>query len=295
MIKPMKNKIFWLCAALVLFTITAIDPALANEPLPWQKGLQPSATPVMERINDFHNMLLYVITAISAFVILLMLFILLRFNARTNPEPSKTTHNVPLEIIWTVLPVVILILIAIPSLKLLYYADKTADPEMTIKVTGYQWYWNYAYMDGENEISFDSRMIQDDDEQAIAEKGADYRRLLSTDTPLVLPTDTNIQILVTAGPDDVLHAFAVPAFGVKLDAVPGRINETWTNISKPGLYFGQCSELCGQGHAYMPIEIRAVPQEEFEAWMEFAQEEYASYEVFKAQRTIELAKAEGLE
>lgn len=184
------------------------------------------------------------------------------------PSPTrnhqKTTHNTMLEVVWTVIPVVILIVVAVPSFKLLYYADRTVEPEMTLKITGYQWYWGYEYPD-HGEISFDSYMVPDD------EITGDQVRLLSTDTQVVLPVDTNIQLIITA--EDVLHAWAVPAFGVKLDAVPGRLNETWTRITKPGTYYGQCSELCGQGHGFMPIEIKAVSKEEFARWVKTANAE----------------------
>ncbi len=260
------------------------NPSFASEPLPWQTGFQPAATPVMEQINDFHNFLLYIITAVSVFVFLLMIFIMVRFNAHANPEPSKTTHHTMLEVVWTVIPVVILIIIAVPSFKLLYYMDRVENPDMTIKVTGYQWYWGYEYPDHDN-LSFEAYMIPDED----IDKSKGQKRLLSTDNQLVLPVDTNIQILVAAA--DVIHALAVPSFGIKLDAVPGRINETWARIEKPGTYYGQCSELCGKDHAYMPLEIRAVSKEEFKAWVKFAQKEYASYDMFKAQH-IQLAKAE---
>ncbi len=286
----MKNKFLRLCAGLALCLLALPGPAFAD-PVDWQKGFQPAATPVMERIIDFHNMLLYTITAICIFVFALMLFIFLRFNAKANPEPSKTTHHTMLEVIWTVIPVVILIVIAVPSLKLLYYTDRVAKPEMTIKVTGYQWYWNFAYPDYED-LTFDVRLIDEKDEKGIAalqDAGRPFKRLLSTDNQLVLPTDTDIQILITAGPDDVLHSFTVPSFGFKLDAVPGRINETWTRITKPGTYYGQCSELCGQGHAYMPVEVKAVSKEEFRQWLDLQKQ--ASNEDYKAQP--KLAKAEG--
>jgi len=232
-------------------------------------------------------MLLWIISATAGFVILLTVFILARFNARVHPEPSKTTHNTLLEVVWTVIPVVILVIIAVPSLSLLYYGNRTADPEMTLKVTGYQWYWGYEYPDFEG-FGFESYMIPD--AEISADKG--QKRLLSTDHEVVLPVDTNIQILVTAA--DVLHSFAVPAFGIKMDAVPGRLNETWARIEEPGTYYGQCSELCGKGHAYMPIEIRAVPKEDFTAWVEEARKAYLSYDEFKARHKTKLAKAEGL-
>ncbi len=265
------------------------DMALAQQPVPWQKGFQPAATPSMERITDFHNLLLWIITGITLFVLALLAFIVLRFNAKANPKPSETTHNVLLEVIWTVVPVIILVIIAVPSLKLLFYTDRVANPEMTIKVTGYQWYWGYEYPDHDG-LSFQAYMIPDDE----IDESKGQKRLLSTDNQLILPVDTNIQILVTAA--DVLHSFAVPSFGIKMDAVPGRLNETWARIEKPGTYYGQCSELCGKDHAYMPVEIRAVSKEDFAAWVKFAQEQQqASFEEFKAQQKTKLAKAEGLE
>lgn len=293
----MKQKFLWLCAGLALFLLSLPEAAFAQvvqdvtqegEPFPWQKGLQPAATPVMERIIAFHDLLLWIITGICLFVFALMLYIVLRFNAKVNPTPSQTTHHTMLEVIWTVVPIIILVVIAVPSLKLLYYGDRVADPEMSIKITGYQWYWGYEYPDHDN-LSFAAYMIPDDE----IDETNGQRRLLSTDNQLVLPVETNIQVLVTAA--DVLHAVAVPAFGVKIDAVPGRLNETWVRIEKPGTYYGQCSELCGQGHAYMPMEIRAVPKDEFEQWIAFAQNQQASYEEFKAQQKSRLAKAEGLE
>ena len=269
----MKNNALLFLTVLMAAIFAIIDPSMASEPLPWQKGLQPAATPVMERINEFHNMLFIVITLISVFVIGLMGFILIRFNAKANPEPSKTTHNTMIEVIWTVVPVVILILIAIPSLKLLYFQDRVENPDMTIKVVGYQWYWGYEYPDHED-LSFNAYMIADED----IDGSLDQRRLLSTDNQLVLPVDTNIQILVTAA--DVLHAFAVPAFGIKTDAVPGRINETWIRVEKEGTYYGQCSELCGKGHAFMPSEVRVVSKEDFNAWVEFAKDGEVSYDAY---------------
>ena len=252
--------------------------ALASEPMPKQLGLQPAATPVMAQLTDFHNFILVIITAITLFVLALLIFIVIRFNAKANPEPQKFSHNTLIEVIWTVIPIVILIVIAIPSFKLLYYMDRTADPEMTLNVTGYQWYWGYEYPDHHG-ISFNSYMIPDD--EIDASKG--QKRLLSVDSPVVLPVDTNIQIIVTAA--DVLHSYAVPAFGIKTDAVPGRINETWVNIEKPGRYFGQCSELCGKGHAFMPTEVIAVPKEEFAAWVEASKDGYVTYEDFKNAQT----------
>lgn len=264
-------KHFFLFATMILAgaTITAF-PALADGPAQnWEMGFQEAATPVAERIHDFHFLLLVIISAITAFVTLLLAYVMLRFNRRANPTPSTTSHNVPLEIIWTIVPVLILIVIVIPSMKLLYYSDRTTDPEMTLKVTGYQWYWGYEYPDYDG-INFMSYPIKDED----LDTSKGDVRLLSTDNAVVLPVDTNIQVLITAG--DVLHSWAVPAFGVKTDAVPGRTNETWIRITKPGTYYGQCSEICGQGHAYMPIEIHAVSKEEFKRWIATAKDKFAS-------------------
>lgn len=229
----------------------------------WQQGgtgMQEAASPVAEKLHEFHHLVMYIITAIVLFVLGLLIYVVLKFNAKDNPVPSKTTHNVLLEVIWTVIPVLILIVIVVPSFKLLYYSDRTHEPEMTLKVTGYQWYWGYEYPDNEG-VNFLSYMIPSAD----IDTSKGQKRLLSTDHAVVLPVDTNIQILVTAA--DVLHSFAVPALGVKMDAVPGHLNETWTRIEKPGVYYGQCSELCGKDHSFMPIEVHAVTKEEFAAWI----------------------------
>ncbi len=246
----------------VLATLALVflpDPAWADAQN-WQLGFQKAATPVARELHDFHNMLMVIITGIVLFVFGLLFFVMIRFNARANPVPSTTTHNWLLEVLWTGIPVLILILIAVPSFSLLYFMDRTKNPDMTLKVTGYQWYWGYEYPDY-GDISFTSNMIPDGE----IDSDKQQRRQLSTDHPVVLPVDTNIQILVTAA--DVLHSFAVPSFGVKIDAVPGRTNETWTRIDEPGVYYGQCSELCGTGHAFMPIEIHAVSKEEFSRWV----------------------------
>lgn len=233
--------------------------ALADQ-TPWGIGFQEAATPVAERLHHFHTMVLVIITAITLFVMGLLVWVMVRFNARANPVPSMTTHNVLLEIIWTVVPVVILIIIAVPSFKLLYYMDRTENPDMTLKVTGYQWYWGYEYPD-HGGISFTSNMIPQKD----IDPSKGQMRLLSTDNPVIVPVDTNIQVIVTAA--DVLHSFAVPSFGIKADAVPGRLNETWIRVEKPGVYYGQCSEICGTGHGFMPIEVIAVSKEDFAAWV----------------------------
>lgn len=236
-------------------------PALADQPHPKQLGLQDAASPVMEQIVWFHDdLLMPLITGIVVFVAALLIYVMVRFNAKANPEPSTTTHNVPLEIIWTIVPVILLIIVAIPSFRLLYLGAVHPEPELTVKATGYQWYWGYEYMDNGG-LSFMANMIPD--KEIDASKG--QVRLLSTDEPIVLPVDTNILFQVTAA--DVLHAFAVPAFGIKVDAVPGRLNETWVKITKPGVYYGQCSELCGTRHGFMPIEVHAVSKEDFNKWV----------------------------
>ncbi len=258
---------FPLSAAAFVTALFLSLPAALAEPVAKGLGFQPAATPVAEKMHEFHNMLLYIITGVVIFVLVLLVYVMLRFNAKANPEPSKTTHNVMLEIVWTVVPVLILLVISFKSFPLLYYTDRVENPEMTVKVTGLQWYWNFEYTD--TGVAFDSRMIADKDINPETQ-----RRLLSTDNVVVLPVDTNIQFIVTA--QDVLHSFAMPAFGVKVDAVPGRLNETWANITKPGIYYGQCSELCGTGHAFMPVEIHAVSKEDYAKWIEEAKAKFAA-------------------
>lgn len=240
-------------------------------------GLQPPVTDSAQRINDFHDLLLYIITGIVLFVTVLLVIVMLRFNARANKDPSKTTHNVLLEIVWTIVPVVILIVIAVPSFQLLYKNERVENPEMTLKITGAQWYWIYDYPD-HGEINFQSYMIPSGE----VDPAKGQKRLLSTDNKLVLPVGVTVQALVTAGAEDVIHAWAMPRFGVKVDAVPGRINHTWFRINKAGVYYGQCSELCGKDHSFMPIEVWAVEKPVFEEWAAMAKED-----VEKAQQWIQ--------
>jgi cytochrome c oxidase subunit 2 len=230
----------------------------AGQPTPWELGFQKAASPSMENIAAFNEWLLIVIVAITVFVLILMIYVIVRFNARANPTPSKVTHNTLIEVLWTAVPVIILVLIAIPSLKQLYYLDKVETPDMTLKAVGHQWYWTHVYPDYDD-YEFDSIMVEDED----LEPG--QPRLLTTDAAVVLPVETNIRLLVTA--DDVIHSWAIPSFGVKKDAVPGRVNETWFRINEPGMYYGQCSELCGVRHGFMPIMIQAVSKDEFDAWI----------------------------
>ena len=248
------------------FMATQITVGYADVlPKNWQLNMLEAASPVKEKVHDFHNLLLPIITGIVVFVTALLFYTLIRFRRSKNPVPSKTTHNVAVEVLWTIIPCLILIVIAVPSFKLLYYQDRVAEPEMTLKVTGYQWYWGYEYPD-HGGFSFLSYMIPDE------EIKPGQQRLLETDNVVVLPVDTDIRILVTSA--DVLHSWAMPAFGVKKDAVPGRLNETWVRINKPGTYYGQCSELCGINHAYMPVQVEAVSKEEFAAWVEKAKDEF---------------------
>lgn len=269
--KKMQLKMIFVTLFAAIFTF-AVD-VLAAGPVDKGMWLQPAATSSAQRIQDFHDMLFVIITGIVVFVFLLLAFVVVRFNAKANPVPSKVTHHVGLEILWTILPVVILIVIAVPSFKLLYQNDKIAKPDMTLKITGNQWYWHYEYLDHGN-IAFDSYMLKDN------ELKDGQPRLLSVDNPVVLPIDTNIAILVTAGDKDVIHSWAMPQFGIKIDAVPMRTNETWFRIEKAGVYYGQCSEICGKDHAFMPIEIHAVSKEEFEAWVATAKEKFAANDNF---------------
>lgn len=249
-------------------------PSFAQSgPQPWQMDFRPSATPVMDDIIDFHNLLLVIEVLIVLFVLGLMVYICVKFNAKANPVPSKTTHNVFLEVVWTVIPIIILIVITVPSVKLLLFMDKAPKEkvEMTLKVIGHQWYWSYEYPDAGN-LAFDSNIIPD--EEIDASKG--QIRLLEVDNRIAIPVDTTIRVLMTS--DDVLHNWAVPAFGIKMDTVPGRINESWIRVpaARAGVYRGQCSELCGVNHGYMPIVIEAKSKQDFAKWLDKAKKEFAN-------------------
>src|SRR3954454_3966161 len=250
------------CAAV---TWLLAGPALAA-PVPWEMNLQPAATPIAERVHSFHGLLLWIITLISVFVLALLLYTCYRFSETRNPVPSRRSHNTLLEVVWTAVPVLILVIIAIPSFKLLYHMDVEPKTDMTIKATGHQWYWSYTYPDNGN-FTFDSYMIADADLQP------DQLRLLETDNRLVVPAGVNIRIQTTAA--DVLHSWAVPQFGVKVDAVPGRLNQLWINVEQPGTYYGQCSELCGVNHGFMPITVQALSKPDFDAWVAEAQTKFA--------------------
>ena len=244
--------------------------AFADQPKDWQLGFQNPASDGMRDIVNFHNnLLLPIIIAISVFVLFLMLYACVRFRASANPNPSKRTHNVTVEILWTLIPCLILIVMAVPSFKILYKQDTIPKADLTIKAVGYQWYWGYEYPD-EN-IIFDSYMIEEKDLRA------DQPRLLTVDHEVVVPVNKVVKVLITA--NDVLHAWALPAFGVKRDAVPGRINETWFKAEKEGTYYGQCSELCGIKHAFMPITVKVVSEEDYQEWLSEARVKFAKEEI----------------
>ena len=252
--------------AAIIIAVTGTGAAIAGglgQPEPWQMGLQQAASPSAESIATFHTLLMWIITTITLFVAGLLAFVMWRFNEKKNPVPSKTTHNTMVELVWTVVPILILVGIAIPSFRLLYLQRDIPDAALTIKATGNQWYWNYEYpehkdADGEP-INFDAVMKTDE------ERTANDPRLLAADTPVVVPVNTIVKVIVTGA--DVIHAWTIPSFGAKVDAIPGRLNELWFKAEKTGVYYGQCSELCGKDHSFMPIEVRVVSKADFDQWL----------------------------
>jgi cytochrome c oxidase subunit II len=242
--------------------LVAGGTAFAAQPQPWEVTLQPAASPVMENIVWFHNFLFVLITLITLFVLALLVVVVMKFNAKANPVPSKTTHNTLIEVAWTLIPVLILVGIAVPSFRLLFQQLDIPKADLTVKATGKQWYWSYAYPDN-GKFEFDSLMAADK-----------QPRLLGVDNEMVVPVNKVIRVQTTGA--DVIHAFAVPAFGIKIDSIPGRLNETWFKATKVGMYYGQCSELCGKDHAFMPIAVRVVEDQEFAAWVEAAKKKYAT-------------------
>jgi cytochrome c oxidase subunit II len=255
-------------AATVVALFAGAGAAFAGlgQPTPWELGLQDAATPVMADITSFHTFVLWIVTAITIFVLALLLICIFRFNARANPTPSRTTHNTPIEVAWTIIPVIILVLIAIPSFRLLFTELDVPTPDLTVKATGKQWYWSYAYPDNGN-FEFDSLIVAEKDL-----KPGDLR-LLTVDNELVVPVNKVVHVLVTGA--DVIHSFAVPSFGIKIDAVPGRINDTWFKATMTGVFHGQCSELCGKDHSFMPITVRVVDDKDFTAWVAQAKQKFA--------------------
>lgn len=238
----------------------------AAAPVPWQTGLQPAASPIMERITSLHSLLFWIITLVCLFVLGLLVYVCVKFAETKNPNPSRRSHNTLLEIVWTAVPVLILVIIAVPSFKLLYFEDVLPKTDLTIKAIGNQWYWTYEYPDSGN-FTFDSVLVEESDLKP------GQKRLLQTDNVLVIPAGVNVRLQVTAA--DVLHAWAMPSLGVKVDGVPGRLNELWLHAKAPGTYYGQCSELCGIRHGFMPITLQAMPEAEFKAWIEEAQKKFA--------------------
>ncbi len=245
-------------------TLATGGAALAElgQPAPWEWTLQQSGSPVMDNIVWFHNFLFVLITLITLFVLALLVIVVVKFNAKANPVPSRTTHNTLIEVAWTLVPVLILVGISVPSFRLLFLELDIPKADLTVKATGKQWYWSYAYPDN-GKFEFDSLMAQDK-----------QPRLLGVDNEMVVPVNKVIRVQTTGA--DVIHAFALPAFGVKIDAIPGRLNETWFKATKTGMYYGQCSELCGKDHAFMPIAIRVVSDQEFASWVEAAKKKFAS-------------------
>jgi cytochrome c oxidase subunit II len=233
-----------------------------GQPRPWEMTLQESASPVMDNITWFHNFLLVLITVITLFVLALLVMVVVKFNARSNPVPSRTTHNTLIEVAWTLIPVLILVGIAVPSFRLLFLQLDLPKADLTVKATGKQWYWSYSYPDN-GKFEFDSLLVQDK-----------QPRLLGVDNEMVVPVNKVIRIQTTGA--DVIHAFAVPAFGIKIDSIPGRLNETWFKATKTGMFYGQCSELCGKDHAFMPIAVRVVSDQEFATWVEGAKKKFAT-------------------
>jgi cytochrome c oxidase subunit II len=244
--------------------LAAGGTALAElgQPAPWEFRLQEAASPVMENITWFHNFLSVLITLITLFVLALLVIVVVKFNARANPVPSRTTHNTLIEVAWTLIPVLILVGIAVPSFRLLFQELDLPKADLTIKATGKQWYWSYAYPDN-GKFEFDSLLAQDK-----------QPRLLGVDNEMVVPVNKVVRIQTTGA--DVIHSFAVPAFGIKIDSIPGRLNETWFKATRTGMFYGQCSELCGKDHAFMPIAVRVVNDQEFASWVEAAQKKFAT-------------------
>jgi len=252
-------------AALALFAMPAGAEEVFGRAVDGQLGLQPGVTEVSRGIQEFYDLVNYIIIAVTIFVLVLLLYVMVAFKESSNKTPSRTTHNTMLEVAWTVIPIIILVVIAVPSFKLLTLQYSYPKADLTIKATGYQWYWSHAYPD-QGGFAFDSYMLDDDGRKERIEKGLEAPRNLAVDNDVVVPVNKVVHVLVTA--NDVLHNWTVPAFGTKTDAVPGRLTAVWFKAEREGVYYGQCSELCGVNHAFMPIAVRVVKQETFDAWVE---------------------------
>jgi cytochrome c oxidase subunit 2 len=260
-----KNR-FVAAVLVALGCLFSAGSAFADRPVPWEMNFQEAASPTMERVRSLHDGVLIIITIITLFVLGLLLIVIFRFNEKRNPQPSRTSHNTLVEVAWTVVPVIILLGIAIPSFRLLYFSDRSPDPQMTIKAIGHQWNWSYEYPDNGN-FTFDAAIVDEKDLQP------GQPRLLETDNPVVVPVGVDVRVLTTS--TDVIHSWAMPSFGLKMDAMPGRTNETWFRVLREGTYYGQCSELCGVGHGYMPIKIEAKSKKDFATWVKEAQKKFA--------------------
>lgn len=252
-----------------LMLLAGVGPVAADQPKPWQMGMQDAASPVAEAVHRLDSLVLVIITAITVFVAGLLLWVAFRYSAKRNPVPSRTSHNTLLEVAWTVIPVLILVVIAIPSFRLVYLEDRTREADMTIKVVGHQWYWQYDYSDAAK-VEFASRMIADEDLKP------GQKRLLEVDNQMVVPVGKNIRILTTSA--DVIHSFFIPSLGVQRYAIPGRTIETWFRVDRPGVYYGECNQICGINHSAMPININAMPDSEFQAWLTTAKTKFAAAE-----------------
>jgi cytochrome c oxidase subunit 2 len=282
---PTKERTTTALLAPVLAMIAAVGltpAARAAEPRPWQLGFQPAATPVQARLEAFNNELTVIIGLITVFVLGLLLYTIVRFNQRRHPVPTRTSHNTVIEILWTIVPVLILVIIAIPSFKLMYFMDRVPNPDMTIKVIGHQRYWSYEYPN-QGGLAFNSDFVQD------ADLKPEQPRLLTVDNPLVVPVDTNIRVLITS--TDVMHDWFVPSFGVQEYAIIGRVNESWFRVEHPGTYRGQCDQICGINHAFMPIEVQAVSKDEFQRWLGGAKKKFAQTD--SGENTVRVAAIPG--
>ncbi|MFQ3596664.1 MAG: cytochrome c oxidase subunit II [Sphingomonadaceae bacterium] len=268
----MRVSLGWVAGTVLAASVLAAGGAIAatdvGAPVPWGMGMQAAASSVKERVHGLHDLVLVIITLITLFVLALLAYVGWRFAAARNPTPSTTSHNTLLEVVWTVIPVLILVVIAVPSFRLLYYMDRTHEPDLTVKVTGFQWAWEYEYLDADG-LRFESYMLPA--EEAVAQG---KRRLLDVDNELVVPAGKNIRILTASR--DVIHSFFVPSLGVQKYNIPGRTLETWVRIDRPGIYYGQCNQICGVNHAFMPVVVRAVPEAEFTAWLDEAKRRFAA-------------------
>lgn len=251
-----------------------------GQPSPGEMGMQAAASPVAEGIHSFHDLVNAIIIAVTVFVLLLLIYVMYRFNARANPTPSKVTHHTLLEVAWTVVPILILVAIAIPSFRLLHFQYSYPKADLTLKATGYQWYWEHSYP--ELGLSFETRMLDDGSREELIAAGYDAPRLLAVDNEVVVPVNKVVNVLITAAPDGVIHNWTIPSFGSKVDAVPGRVTTTWFKPLYEGVFYGQCSELCGKDHAFMPIAVRVVKEETYASWVDTMKE---ANEVAKSARS----------